>query len=273
MIELPEAATLARQVTAVLSGKCILHAVADSSPHKFAWYSGDPAAYRDRLAGQTIQGAVAYGNHVEIQAGEATLVISTPIRYHRAGETPPKKHQLYLEFEDCTAISCTVQMWGALLCFRTGEDSLTPDARIAREKPSPLTGAFDWAYFAALLDENSLRLPAKAFLATEQRIPGLGNGVLQDILWTARIHPRRMMGDLSPGEIEKLYLSIKDVLTEMTEQGGRDTERDLFGNPGGYRVILSKNTVGGPCPACGQPIQKAAYLGGAVYFCARCQPL
>jgi formamidopyrimidine-DNA glycosylase len=43
-------------------------------------------------------------------------------------------------------------------------------------------------------------LSAKAFLATEQRIPGLGNGVLQDILFTAGIHPKRKMAAISEEE-------------------------------------------------------------------------
>jgi len=37
----------------------------------------------------------------------------------------------------------------------------------------------------------------KFLLATEQRIPGLGNGVLQDILFKAKIHPKRKVADLS----------------------------------------------------------------------------
>ncbi len=95
-------------------------------------------------------------------------------------------------------------------------------------------------------------MTAKAFLATEQRIPGLGNGVLQDILWTAKIHP-------------------KSIIAEMAALGGRDTERDLFGQWGGYKTILSKNTVGQPCPACGSDIRKEAFLGRAIYYCEGCQ--
>ena len=48
---------------------------------------------------------------------------------------------------------------------------------------------------------------------------------------------------------------------------------DLFGNSGAYRTILSKHTVGKPCPVCGAKIEKASYLGGAVYWCPLCQPL
>ena len=59
----------------------------------------------------------------------------------------------------------------------------------------------------------------------------------------------------------------------MTDRGGRDTEKDLFGTPGGYAVQLSRNTCAEPCPVCGGPIVKEAYLGGAVYYCLHCQPL
>jgi formamidopyrimidine-DNA glycosylase len=57
----------------------------------------------------------------------------------------------------------------------------------------------------------------------------------------------------------------------LVEQSGRDTEHDLFGQPGGYHTILSENTLDQPCPACGGTIRKEAYLGGAVYYCPECQ--
>ena len=50
MIELPEATVVTQQIAETLTGKRIASAVAGASPHKFAWYSGDPATYNDRLA-------------------------------------------------------------------------------------------------------------------------------------------------------------------------------------------------------------------------------
>lgn len=128
--------------------------------------------------------------------------------------------------------------------------------RSARRRPSPLSAAFDRAYLDGPFDEQTGTLSAKAFLATGQRIPGLGNGALQDIVWTARIHPRRRMASLSPGAVDRMYGAIRPVLHTMVEQGGRGTERDPFGRPGGYATALSKATVGDPCPACGSPIRK-----------------
>jgi formamidopyrimidine-DNA glycosylase len=273
MIELPETAVLAGQITRTLQGKQIASAVANQSPHKFAWYTGDPANYNNLLAGKTIGAAAAYGCHVDIAAGDLALVISTPMKYHAPGEKLPARHQLLLSFTDGSALSATIQMWGALCCFPRGEKGATADYYLAVERPSPLSDAFDRAYFNRLFDEQTPALSAKAFLATEQRIPGLGNGVLQDILWTARVHPKRKMATLSSGEIDAMYDALKGVLAGMASQGGRDTERDLFDRPGGYRTILSKNTAGRPCPVCGTIVTKEAYLGGSIYVCAGCQPM
>jgi formamidopyrimidine-DNA glycosylase len=59
----------------------------------------------------------------------------------------------------------------------------------------------------------------------------------------------------------------------MRDGGGRDTERTLFGKPGGYRTALSSKTLPHPCPACGGRLKREAYLGGNIYFCPECQPL
>ncbi|MBK8902591.1 MAG: endonuclease VIII [Anaerolineaceae bacterium] len=271
MIELPEAVVLAGQINQTLVGKRIKQVVANQSPHKFAWYTGDPATYHDRLGGRTIRTAAACAGEVEIIADEMQLICSAALRFYPAGEKRPARHQLLLAFEDNSVLVATIQMWGCLFCVQQGEPVGFEDYRLGRERPSPLSDAFDRVHFDSLLPEDLAKLSAKAFLATEQRIPGLGNGVLQDILWTAKINPRRKMDSLKAVEQEQLFRAVKSVLREMTNCGGRDTERDLFGCPGGYRTILSKNTVGQPCPACGALIQKEAYLGGSVYFCPVCQ--
>lgn len=273
MIELPEAAVVSQQIDETLQGKRISRAVAGASPHKFAWYSGDPAAYNERLAGKTIGAASYAGCHIEFMADDMRLSISAPIRYHPEGARRPAKHQLLLEFDDGTAITSSAQMWGAFMCFPQGEPTGLVDWEQAQARPSPLTDAFDRGYFGTLFAEATPQVSAKAFLATEQRIPGLGNGVLQDILWTAGIHPRRKMSNLAEASVEGLYAAVREVLAAMVAQGGRDTEKDLFGEPGGYRTILSRYTVGTPCPSCGAILEKASYLGGSIYFCAGCQPL
>ena len=185
-----------------------------------------------------------------------------------------------MEFDDGAAVACTVQMYGGIFCFpeSAGKQqvrlAVSPGDfyyKMAKEKPSPLSGEFDEKYFASLLTDKTKKLSAKAFLATEQRIPGLGNGVLQDVLWRAQIHPKRKVNTLSDGELDKLYNVVKSTLAEMTEKGGRDTEKDLFGNAGGYATVMSNKNEGAACPVCGGLIKRMAYLGGNVYVCEGCQ--
>ena len=273
MVELPEAAVLAKQINDTLIGKKIRKATSNHTPHTFAWYTGNPADYNDLLTGKIIQGAASIGEHVEIKVGDMILHISTPLRYHAQGEKLPQKHQLLLEFQDDTAVSATIQMWGCLFCFKDGDRESISDYYPLKISPSPLSDSFNRAYFDSLFDEKTAKLSAKGFLATEQRIPGLGNGVLQDILWTAKIHPKRKMSSITPEEIDNMHNAIKYVLKQMTVKGGRDTERDLFGHPGGYKTVLSKLTVDMPCPACGSFVKKEAYLGGSIYYCKDCQQL
>ncbi len=95
--------------------------------------------------------------------------------------------------------------------------------------------------------------------------------MLQDILFEARIHPKRKVETLKEEEWNGLYQAVISVLREMTEQGGRDTEKDLFGNPGRYVTKMSKNACAAGCPVCGGAVTKEAYLGGSVYYCSTCQ--
>lgn len=273
MIELPEAVVLARQINETLSGKKIRKVIAAHTPHKFAWYSGDPKRYNDFLAGKIIDQAVSFGGLVEVQAGDTLICLGdgANLRFYQNKEKLPEKHQLYIEFEDDSSFVGTVQMYGGFYAFPVGTKNTNKYYLIAQEKPSPLSSKFDMAYFENLFNEESGKLSLKAFLATEQRIPGLGNGVLQDILFNSEMHPRKKVNTLSEMDKKDLFSSLKTILEDMVSQGGRDTEKDLFGNFGRYKTILSKNTVQKPCPVCGVSIKKEAYLGGSIYYCENCQ--
>lgn len=273
MIELPESHVIAGQMREALSGKRILKVEADHSPHKFTFYQGDPATYPLLLEGLEVSGARPVGGMVELLLGDMRMTFGDGVNFRLlpARAKLPMKYQLRIEFSDHTSLVCSVQMYGAMLAFRKGEQE-NPYYQIARQKPTPYAEAFNCAYFGSLLSELKPSASVKAFLATEQRIPGLGNGVLQDILFQARIHPKSKVFLLCDTELDRLYHSVKETLCAMRAGGGRDTERDLYGHSGQYRVILSKNTLAMPCSACGGPLKRQAYLGGNIYFCPVCQP-
>jgi formamidopyrimidine-DNA glycosylase len=115
------------------------------------------------------------------------------------------------------------------------------------------------------------RRSAKALLTQDQIIPGLGNAIAQDILFRARLHPRHPISDLGSDQRRALYEAIRTTVEEVTDQGGRYDEYDLYGQRGGYVRIMDKNAVKRPCPACGGQVEKISYLGGACYICPSCQ--
>ncbi len=275
MIELPEAVNLAKQINETLSGKQIKSVVVEHTPHKLVWYYVDKAKYSELLVKKTIGEANAWGSMVEIKVDGANILLGEGgnIRFHRKNESHPAKHQLLIEFTDGSAMSVAVQMYGGMGAFPSGELD-NKYYKAAKEKPSPLSTEFDKTYFDRMISDSELQKSSlKALLATEQRIPGLGNGVLQDILFNANMHPKKKVGSLNAADKTTLFDSLKATLIAMAGQRGRDTEQDLFGNAGGYRTILSKNSAGKHCPKCGTIIKKEAYLGGSIYYCEKCQIL
>jgi formamidopyrimidine-DNA glycosylase len=275
MIELPEAITFARQLNATLSGKQIAAAVRGNSPHKFAFYTRTAEEYADILAGKRIGAASHHGSLILLPTLPEHLLLlgygGERILFHLTAETLPKKHQLLLQFTDGSFLSVTVQGWGFCQLLQASEVSSHP--HLSKPGPDPLSKAFTLEYFQTLFETLKEFDPrsVKFFMISEPAVLGIGNGCLQDILFRAKIDPRRKANALSALERQALYQAIRETLQLAVDQGGRNSERDLFNQSGGYRRLLDSDTVGQPCPACGSPIQKISFQGGAAYLCPTCQ--
>lgn len=274
MIELPEALTLARQVKEKLTGITVTKVFPPQKADGFTWFNGDPANYGALLTGRRITGAEGFGIFAEVLfEGEAALCVNdgANMRYLGEKDKRPDKYRLLIELDGGSALLFTVAMYGGIFAYKgafTNEYYLK-----SRNSVSPLSDGFDEGYFEGLIAAQKKDLSMKALLAAEQRIPGVGNGCVQDILYNAGLHPKRKLSTLSDGDKERLLKSIKNTLREITDKGGRDTEKDLFGAPGGYRTLMSNKSLAGGCPGCGGKIVKEAFLGGAVYYCPECQKL
>lgn len=276
MIELPEAIIIARQISKELKGKQIVSGVRGSSPHKFA-FTGKHSDedFAAIVKDKTIGTAQANGSVILIDL-EPDYVLSLGcggerILYHTSEKTLPKKHQLLLSFRDGSYLTVTISGWGEVRLLEQSEVSNHP--HLKKDAVSPLSDAFTFAYFNGLFDAlpEKKRVTAKYFIISEPGIWGVGNGCLQDILYRAKVHPKRLMISLSNEEKQMLYLAIKQTLAEIVELGGRDSERDFYNRCGGYQRNLHSKMVGRPCRECGAPIEKIQYLGGAAYFCPSCQ--
>lgn len=63
---------------------------------------------------------------------------------------------------------------------------------------------------------------------------------MQEILWESEVNPKTKMVDLDDEDYMQVYSAIKKVVPAVIESGGKDTEKDLYGNFGGYRHMLVK---------------------------------
>jgi formamidopyrimidine-DNA glycosylase len=116
----------------------------------------------------------------------------------------------------------------------------------------------------------------KTLLMDQSKIAGIGNIYSDDILFKIGIHPLKKASSLSEKEIEKLYISIKEILSLAVKLGGTSISdyRDVKGRKGGYgerRLVYGKS--GKPCSVCGTIIEKIKVGGRSASFCPKCQPL
>ncbi|MFO7612052.1 MAG: DNA-formamidopyrimidine glycosylase family protein [Clostridia bacterium] len=274
MIEIPEALVISKQLNTELSGKVIVGASAGMHPHKFTWYSGEPGEYNSKLTGRTVKKAYNHAARIFVELDNGMALVfgeGTRFALHHFGTKRPVKWQLLVDFENDLSLSVSIQMYGFILLEH--KDGITNKYIVdSVEIPSPLDKDFDFEYFKQLYDKfQNTKMSTKEFLAAGQRIPGLGNGVLHDILFNARLHTKQKLRDYSERDLDTLYNSIINTLQEMVDGGGRDTEKGLYGESGGYKTKMSKYTVGKACPVCGHIIEKQSYMGGSIYFCPGCQ--
>jgi formamidopyrimidine-DNA glycosylase len=102
--------------------------------------------------------------------------------------------------------------------------------------------------------------PLKARLLDQGVIAGVGNLLADEILWRARLSPRRLPGELSEDELDKLRRAVRASVRDAIRQGGAHTGHL---NPHRER--------GGRCPRCGTELERATIGGRTSFWCPVCQ--
>jgi formamidopyrimidine-DNA glycosylase len=278
MIEMPEATTLARQMNAELTGKTISNFGRGNKTHKFLWLNRPDDEYEAILPGLTVTGASSFGRSIYLNLGDHMLWWNDAggkILYHAPGENLPKNFHLVWNFVDGSALTYALKMWGGIKLLNSSEFGEVPNQESGVQ---PLSSVFTLERLNQMLDEypDKGSKGIKGFLvATGHAIPnhihGLGNAIVQDILFNAGLHPKRKTPDITPEERLRLFDAIQSTVAKAIDLGGRYDEVDLYGEKGGYIRLMDSKSKGTPCPSCGAEIQKISYLGGACYLCAQCQ--
>jgi formamidopyrimidine-DNA glycosylase len=105
----------------------------------------------------------------------------------------------------------------------------------------------------------------KGLLMNQRRVAGIGNELSDEILWRARLHPRRRAGSLDARERGRLRRALREVIA-TSNRHGRIPAR-------GGRWLKSQRGGRKPrCPRCRARVGRATVVGRTAYWCPRCQP-
>jgi formamidopyrimidine-DNA glycosylase len=165
----------------------------------------------------------------------------------------PRQHDhLVLETNDNRLVFSDPRMFGRVQ-FHCGKN---PPAWWTRIAPAILSREFTVAAVAAFLRRRS-RAPIKAVLLMQERFPGVGNWMADEILWRAAIHPRRLAGSLTSAEIRDLWRECRRVCRlalDAIAGRGKKIPRDLNVNIPQTWLFRHRWRKGGRCPITGRPL-------------------
>lgn len=103
----------------------------------------------------------------------------------------------------------------------------------------------------------------KAALMDQRTVAGLGNLTVDEILWRAKVDPRRKLADLDERDLERIHRKTKDVLRKSVEHG-RVPEASSW-------LTGRRGKDGASCPRCGTGLVRAKVAGRTTYVCPACQ--
>jgi formamidopyrimidine-DNA glycosylase len=146
-------------------------------------------------------------------------------------------------------------------------------APIAHIAPDPLEEAFDPRAFAARLTRRKSQV--KRALLDQSLVSGIGNIYADEALWRAGVHWASPTETLRPAEVSRLLAAVREVLTEALTAGGTSFDAlyvNVNGESGYFdRSLNAYGREGEPCPRCGTPIRRDAFMNRSSYSCPRCQ--
>ncbi|KIU03649.1 Fpg/Nei family DNA glycosylase [Frigoribacterium sp. MEB024] len=143
-------------------------------------------------------------------------------------------------------------------------------SHIARD---PLDPAFDEPRVITRL--LARRTGVKRALLDQGLLSGVGNIYADESLWAARVHPEQPTESLSRARARVLLAEVRVVLLKALGEGGTSFDAQYVNVNGqsGYfsHSLAAYGQQGRPCPRCGTPIVREAFMNRSSHFCPRCQ--
>jgi formamidopyrimidine-DNA glycosylase len=104
----------------------------------------------------------------------------------------------------------------------------------------------------------------KSALMDQRMIAGLGNELVDEILWRSGLHPARPAAELAEDELADLYSEFREVLRRSIRAGHV---------PSGPTWLNAQRREDEPrCPRCGAALQRGRVGGRTTFWCPREQP-
>jgi formamidopyrimidine-DNA glycosylase len=275
MPELPEVETVRRMLAAAITGRRIERASVSRKRLRTTPLGSLPG----RLGGRTFATPRRTGKFLMLDLdGGVTLLshlgMSGRWLWWPAERTPDAglEHvHLKLALDDGAALWFQdVRRFGMLRVVPT--DRLAKDRSLRLLGPDPLAVPRDGEALRSAA--RGARTSIKTWLLDQRRIAGIGNIYASEVLFRARVDPRRRTGTLAPAEWTRIAAEVPAVLEESIARMGTtfSSYRTIWNEPGQYgENLLVYDRAGEPCRNCGTPVRRIVQNGRSTFFCPNCQ--
>lgn len=274
MPELPEVETLVRELVAANLIGCEIIEARILWPRTIA-APLDPNLFCSQITHQIIEKITRRGKFIVFSLNTYTLLVHLRMTGKftltmKNGE-PVAHERIQLHFKDGRVLHFHDQRkFGKWYLLSHPEDLLN---NLGLE---PLSEQFTLIAFQNLL--KNLSLQAKSFLLNQQYVAGIGNIYADEVLWEAKIHPKKSIDTLSKKEIRALHLAIPKVLQNGIAHTGSklgSKEANFYSVSGrrandrhGLKVFRRH---GQKCLRCHSEIIKIIVAQRSTHLCPHCQ--
>ncbi|MFG1800147.1 bifunctional DNA-formamidopyrimidine glycosylase/DNA-(apurinic or apyrimidinic site) lyase [Micromonospora carbonacea] len=277
MPELPEVETVRQGLAQWVTGRRIV-GVEVRHPRAVRRHLAGPAHFADVLAGRTVLDVRRRGKYLwlPLDSGDAIvghLGMSGQLLLQPATAADELHLRVRFRFADDGPELRFVDQrtFGGLAVSAGGAELPSEIAHIARD---PMDPEFSDSAFVAALRRR--RTEVKRALLDQTLVSGVGNIYADEALWRAKLHGARPTDQLTAPVAQRLLGHVRDVLGEAIKEGGTSFDAlyvNVNGESGYFdRALNAYGREGEPCPRCGAPLRREAFMNRSSYSCPRCQP-
>jgi formamidopyrimidine-DNA glycosylase len=274
--ELPEVETVRRGLAEHVAGRAV-DEVEVLHPRAVRRHAAGAADFAAALRGRVLNAPLRRGKYLWLPVGDDALLahlgMSGQLLVGESGRPLSPHVRVRFTFRDGGPdLRFTDQRTFGHLLFSPGGARLP--AVIAHIAPDPLEPAFNQAAFAARL--RSRRTGIKRALLDQSLISGVGNIYADEALWRARLHWARAADRLRGPDVSRLVDAVQEVFADALNVGGTSFDRlyvNVSGQSGYFEGSLAVyGRAGQPCPRCGAPVRRDAFMNRSSFSCPVCQP-